>query len=99
MSILKRSVLYMKTEKNPYRFVGWAICTTTLGAMLEPFDINSRNPGVDLVDWDPSDPIARIDELQNIDDGKEELMTSFGETMAVLGGDRYPRVLIKNGNF
>ena len=100
MSILKRSVLYTKTEKKPYRFIGWAICTTTLGAMLEPFEINSHHsPSKGWIDFDPSDEITRVDELQNVDGGKEELLTSFGETMAVLGGDRYPRVLIKNGNF
>ena len=100
MSIQKRSVLYTKTDKKQYRFIGWAIATTSLGAMLEPFDINAHNnPGVNWVDFDPSDPIARVDDLQNIDIGKEALMTSFGETMEILGGERYPRVLKKTGNF
>jgi len=100
MSIQKRSVLYTKPKGKQYRFIGWAIVTTTLGAMLEPFDIAEHgNPSQNWVDFDPSDPITRIDELRNVDTGKEGKITSFGETMEVMGGDRYPRVLIETGNF
>ena len=100
MSILKRSVLYSKPDKKQYRFIGWALTTTTLGVMLEPFDIsNHHNPGQNFLDFDPSDPISRIDELRNIDGTAEELATSFGETMPLMGGNRHPSVLIETGNF
>ena len=100
MSILKRSVLYIKPDKKQYRFPGWAIVTTTLGAMLEPFDISSHHsPSQGWIDFDPSDEITRIDDLQNIDNGKQILLTSFGETMQTMGGDRHPSVIPVTGKF
>ena len=100
MSILKRTVLYKKSENRPYRFLGWAIATTTLGAMLEPFNINDRvSPSQGILDFDPSDPIARVDDLQNVDPLDDFRALSFGETMPIHGGDLMPRVYIKTGNF
>lgn len=99
MSIQKRSVLYVKPKNKQFRFIGWAMVTTTLGAMLEPFDISHHNPGVNWVDYDPSDEISRIDELQNVDDGTQILLTSHGETMQTMGGDRYPSVIPVTGKF
>ena len=100
MSIQKRSVLYVKPDMGPYRFIGWAMVTTTLGAMLEPFDINNHhNPSQNWVDFDPSDEISRIDDLQNVDIGRQTLLTSHGETMQTMGGDRYPSVSPVTGKF
>lgn len=98
--IQKRCVLYFKDDKGQYRFTGWAVTTTTLGAMMEPFNINDRAVGSQsIVNFDPSDPMARVDELKNIDPLKECLGLSHGETMEIHGGDLMPRVYIKTGNF
>ena len=98
--IQKRSVLYFKDDKGQFRFSGWAVTTTTLGAMMEPFNIDDHHVGSqDIVDFDPSDPMVRIDELQSVDPLKECIGLSHGETMEIHGGNLMPRVLIKTGNF
>ena len=100
MSILKRTVLYKKDDKGQYRFPGWALTITTLGTCLEPFLINDRQVANNSFrDFDPSDPIARVDDLQRVDDMDELKATSLGETMVTGGGDLLPRVFIKTGNF
>jgi hypothetical protein len=100
MSILRRSVLYYKKPDGQYIFPGWAIVTTTLGAMLEPFNISDHfSPSQTIVDFDPSDMMVRIDELQPINQLTDWKITSFGETMPIAGGDLLPRVHKKTGRF
>ena len=96
--IKKRAVLYTR-DKGLYRFLGWAITTTRLGNMAEPFLVNDRLVvGTSVRDHDPSDPIARIDELRNIAPGMEShLMNSDGEQ--IHGGDLLPRTTIRTGYF
>jgi hypothetical protein len=103
MSILKRTVLYYKypkeTKSGVFRFPGWAITQTTLGACLEPFNIADQwDPGKSKSDFDCSDMMARIDELQPIDDRLDWKVTSFGEAQPTGGGDILPRVYRKDGN-
>ena len=97
--IKKRAVLYTK-EDGIYRFLGWAIVTTRLGAMVEPFLVNERfvSNNVSISDFDPSDPAVRIDELQNIAPGMEShLMSADG--LPLHGGDLLPRVFKRTGYF
>ena len=98
MSILSRSVLYYKSPNGPFRFPGWAITNTTLGSCLEPFNISDRyvhNYG--LSDFDPSDIIARVDDLQPINDLNDWKVTSFDEVQPIGGGDLHPRTFLKEG--
>lgn len=99
--ILKRDVLYEKRNAtSPYHFIGWSICTTGIGAMAEPFEIGDRHaPGNSYADFDFSDPMARVDELQNVPYGNSWKTLSFGETMPIHFGDLSPRVYIRSGNF
>jgi len=105
MSILKRTVLYYppspKSPRGTFRFPGWALVTTTLGTMLEPFNINDRfvtGMGQSVMDFDPSDIMARVDDMQPVSDRLDWKTTSFGETMPVGGGDLLPRTYNKKGN-
>ena len=99
MSILRRSVLYYKYPKGVYRFPGWAIVQTTLGACLEPFTIADQMvPGKSTADFDCSDIMTRIDELQPIDDRTDWKVMSGGDIVPLGGGDRLPRVYRKDGN-
>lgn len=96
--IKRRSVLYTR-NKGIHRFLGWAITVTTLGSMVEPFLVNDRTiPGMSVPNHDPSDPMARIDELQNVPSGMErQLMSDDG--LPLHGGDLSPRTFIRTGNF
>jgi hypothetical protein len=101
MSILKRTVLYYKSDDGQYRFPGWAVTITTEGACLEPFNISDRfvtGLGQSIADFDPSDIMTRVDELQPINDLTDWAVMSFGETMPTCGGDLLPRTYIKEGN-
>lgn len=100
MSILKRTVLYYKDPKGQFRFPGWAVTITTQGACLEPFNINDRfatglNDGV--ADFDPSDIMAKVDDMQPMNDLTDWQVTSFGEVQPTGGGDLLPRVNPKRG--
>ncbi len=90
MSILKREALYGVTN-GLTRFSDWALVTTTLGAMAEPFSPNSRRlTGTSIGAFDPSDEIARIDCLRAIDIDREPHYLSGG-AHALIGGYCMPR--------
>jgi hypothetical protein len=104
--ILKRTVFYVqphrfKGEIAPMRFIGWAKVVTGLGTMMEPFNIDDRfNHGMSVRDFDPSDPMSRVDGLQNVPEGQEYKILSFGSADSPHnGGDLRPRVHNVNGNF
>ena len=90
MSILKRTAFYDQTG-GFVRMWDWALTMTTLGAMAEPFCINNRkSPDSDVIAFDPTDQIARVDELINMDIGKEKLVLSGGDHQ-LNGGTMMPR--------
>lgn len=90
MSILKREVLY-GVANNITRFSDWAICTTTIGTMVEPFSPNTRRlTGTSIGDFDPSDEVSRIDSMREINIDKESILLSGGEH-ALIGGYCMPR--------
>jgi len=106
MSILRRDVLYTKKRRGKgdlslVNFIGWAMTTTTLGTMVEPFQVNTRElPTTSFVDFDLSDPMTRVDNLVNIGVGKENTVLSHGEdNPPIHGGDVQTRVFRKTGNF
>lgn len=85
-----RAVLYTFNNGH-YKFLDWAICTTSLGAMAEPFTMNQRLIfGADKygTDYDPSDPACRVDELRAIDPRKQRAFFAFaGSDFPVTEGD------------
>ena len=95
--IKRRAVLYIN-DGGIIQFPGWALTTTTLGTMAEPFQIDNRRAAGsnDYPDFDPSDPAVRIDELRNISQGKEKFI--MGDER-VTGGNMSPKVFQKNGDF
>lgn len=91
MSILKRELYYDKRD-GIIRFWDWAIATTTLGAMAEPFCISLRHSvGTPSINIDFSDELARIDELHYAPHDKEKLVLSGG-LHELNGGILMPRV-------
>ncbi len=76
MSISKREVLY-DVSGGVVRFSDWAVCTTTIGTMVEPFSPNRKHSND--VNWelfDATDEINRIDDLIQVPEGKEQLYLS-----------------------
>ena len=93
MSIKSRAVIYSVDSNGRYHFPGWAVTTTTLGTMAEPFMPNYRSaPGCGMNDFDYSNMMTRIDELRNVPHGGEWRAVSFDTHNPVIhGGEMMPR--------
>lgn len=90
MSILRRTVFYDKTG-GIVRFWDWALTTTTLGTMAEPFTANMRPDKAPIRNFDPTDECARIDEMVEADINQSLIMLSGGVNQ-LHGGCLLPRV-------
>jgi len=100
MSILRRSALYTQKKGGQVRFLNWALTITKMGTMAEPFILNDRiSPTTQIGDYDPSDPMSRVDELVGVDPNKSEWAATMGDTIPIHGGNILPRVFSKTGNF
>ena len=86
MSIQRRTVFYDVTH-GISRFWDWALVTTTLGTMAEPFMPNARDSGSE---FDPEDEINRIDEIRAQPIDVSMLVLSGGEAQ-IHGGYQLPR--------
>jgi hypothetical protein len=83
-TIHRRMVL---VEQNPHgvmRFQDWAMVVTSLGNMVEPFQMGVRNSptvteGDEFTDHDPEDEIRRIDGFMFIDQDALKVRLSGGE--------------------
>jgi hypothetical protein len=89
MSIQKRSVFFDDTG-GYVRFWDWALCTTTLGTMAEPFLPNDRYQFGPFDQFDPTDEMARIDDIRASSVDKQLLVLSGG-LHALTGGTLLPR--------
>jgi len=72
--IVRRTVFYHRVN-GAIKFLDWAVVTfnsseSELSRMVEPFMVNNRYglKESDLVDNDPTEPMARIDYMQKIRD-------------------------------
>jgi hypothetical protein len=94
MSILKREV-YFDNTSGLARFWDWAVTTTTLGVMAEPFSVGSVAVGTGLSGngdhIDPTDEIARIDALRAAPRDFSIRYLSGDSGLALNGGDLRPR--------
>lgn len=92
MSIQKRTVFY-DDQGGTVRFFDFALVTTTLGTMVEPFLPNCRMvAGTPFTNFDPDDECARIDEVKRENIHMHTLMLSGGGPQALHGGTNMPRV-------
>lgn len=78
MSIQKRTIFFEKKANVPIRYSDFAMVTTTLGSMVEPFCFANRIFDYNT-DYDPTDQIARVDDMTGIDLDKEQLLLSGGD--------------------
>lgn len=89
MSIQKREVFFDDTG-GIARFWDWALVTTTLGTMAEPFSPNDRTKIDGVSEFDPTDMMARIDGIRASSVDKQLYVLSGGEH-ALIGGPLNPR--------
>lgn len=90
MSIQKRTVFFDDTG-GFVRFWDWALVTTTLGTMAEPFLPNGRHlVGADFGQFDPTDLVSRIDEIK-VSSVDTQLLTLSGGAHQLHGGSLLPR--------
>lgn len=94
MGILRRTIFFDNSNKKGekyHRLWDWAIVTTTLGTMMEPFNLLKYPHQTCLAqNWDPEDEMARVDhvEFQPYD----PTILSNGETaIPTMGGIMMPR--------
>jgi len=79
MSILNRTV-YHDDSRGRAMFWDWAVVTTTLGTMVEPFIAGAKfTVNTPTVDFDPDDEINRIDTIRSMPLDKEQLILSGGD--------------------
>ena len=90
MSILRRTVFYDNTGGFT-RLWDWALVTTTLGTMVEPFDLSKHQIDTPAIEYDPTDEISRVDEIRAADIDQSLLILSGGDTQ-LNGGTLIPRV-------
>ena len=91
MSITHRTIFY-DDSTGVVRFSDWAQVNTTLGTMVEVFNINQHKAShVQLRDYDPTDEIARIDSIKRISLHREKLILSGG-AQVLHGGIAQPRI-------
>ena len=88
MSILKRTVFFDNTS-GIKRFWDFALVQTTLGAMVEPFTANDRKGGSPVINYDPTDMMVRIDEIEGKPIDVQQLVLSGG--FHLHGGTTLPR--------
>ena len=89
MSIQSRTIFYDNTS-GIVRFWDWALVTTTLGTMAEPFNTSKYQHDTPTIEFDPTDEIAKITEIRAADIDKSLLILSGGETQ-LHGGVMIPR--------
>jgi hypothetical protein len=63
-SIKRRTVYYSQVNGSPMEFHDWASVVTSLGQMVEPFEVNLK---VSSVAFDATDDMSRIDKMERID--------------------------------
>lgn len=93
MSILRRTVFMEVDRRTPangvyHRPHDWAVTTTTLGSMAEPFNMFDRHvPGVSMTNADWTDSMRRVDIIEIVD--LDKMNTFLGDN--VHGGLMLPR--------
>lgn len=91
MSGITRRTVYYYVKDGIVRFLDWASITTGLGAMVEPFQVNKRHStGAAIIEFEPDDMIARIDEMERISFDHHRLILGHGDP-ALHGGVQIPR--------
>lgn len=85
MSISKRTV-YLDDTNGIKRFWDFAIVQTTLGRMVEPFRVNERIGNAPIIEFDATDMMARIDDIEYKPIDIQQRILSGDENQHIHGG-------------
>ena len=88
--ILRRTIFIDVNRKNGttyHKFWDWAIVTTGIGSMAEPFQAGQKYPHCTNLaqDYDPEDQMVRVDEIIYADP-EPRLLGGSGEDPPINGG-------------
>lgn len=89
MSITNRTVFF-DTTGNYIRFWDWALVTTSIGTMAEPFVPNDRIDAGNITNFDPTDEMSLITSLHAATVDRQAQILSGGVD-ALHGGYQMPR--------
>ena len=90
-TVKQRVVFVERTKDGFFRFADWALVTTSLGTMAEPFSPQQRAiPGDKAIHFDATDDIALISDIQQVNSDLIPTMLSGGGPV-YHGGTLMPR--------
>jgi hypothetical protein len=91
-SVLQRVVFVERTADGFFRFADWALTTTTLGVMAEPFTPRQHViPGDKAIPFDATDDLSLISEIHYVNSDLIPTRLSGGGGPVVHGGHLMPR--------
>ena len=90
-TVFQRVVFVERTPDGFFRFADWALATTSLGTMAEPFTPQQRIMPEDKgIAFDATDDLALISEIQHVNSDLIPTMLSGGGPV-FHGGNLMPR--------
>ena len=90
-TVFQRVVFVERTKDGFFRFADWALATTSLGTMAEPFSPQQLiQPGDRGIAFDAADDLALISDIQHINSDLLPTMLSGGGPV-YHGGNLMPR--------
>ena len=90
-TVFQRVVFVERTKDGFLRFADWALTTTSLGTMAEPFTPQTFiHPGDKGIAFDATDDLALISEIQQVNSDLIPTMLSGGGPV-YHGGNLMPR--------
>lgn len=96
MSGILRRTIFVDDAKGYVLFHDWCKVTTGIGTMVEPRCVLSQRPfdgvAVAAAKVNPSDDINRVDSLERIAIGKENMFLADETLLALHGGMLWQRV-------
>jgi hypothetical protein len=89
MSVIKRRTAFRDRQSG--RFLGWAMATTTAGAMAEPFTPDLTAVAGSAITEISIDEMNQIDEVRFCDSDDWSILGGSGGDRAIMGGDLTPK--------
>ena len=96
MSGIARRTIFVDDSAGALKFWDWAQVNTAVGTMAEPRVFGMQRPfdgvAVAASKLEPTDDIYRVDEIRRASIGKEKFLLCDDTTIAIHGGQLWPRV-------